>query len=55
MLTPQELSVFGNLRKVARCGPVAMFRSLLSTWRDQHSAQKVADKVKHFFKYARWL
>lgn len=44
--------MYGNLRKVARCGPVSMFRSLLSAWRDRHTAQEVADKVKHFFKCA---
>eukprot|EP00922_Rhytidocystis_sp_ex-Travisia-forbesii_P024432 GHVS01035856.1.p1 GENE.GHVS01035856.1~~GHVS01035856.1.p1 ORF type:complete len:880 (+),score=158.92 GHVS01035856.1:53-2692(+) len=29
-LTYHQLSVFGYLRKVARCGPVSMFRTLLS-------------------------
>lgn len=47
---PQELSLFGNLRKVSRCGPVAMFRSLLSTWRSRYPAPAIADKVKHFFR-----
>ncbi|KAL6768958.1 NIC13 [Auxenochlorella protothecoides x Auxenochlorella symbiontica] len=50
-MTYEELSLFGNLRKVSRCGPVAMFRSLLSTWRSRYPAPVIADKVKHFFRY----
>lgn len=45
-----ELTVFGRLRKVARCGPVNMYRSLLATWSQIHSPAEIADKVKHFFR-----
>ena len=33
--TYAELSLFGRLRKVARCGPVSMFQQLLALWRDR--------------------
>lgn len=49
-MTYAELSVFGRLRKVARCGPVSMFRRLAATWSHLPPAQ-VADKVKRFFKF----
>jgi NAD+ synthase (glutamine-hydrolysing) len=49
-MTYAELSMFGRLRKVARCGPVSMFRSLMVTWRDVHSPAVIAEKVKHFFR-----
>jgi NAD+ synthase (glutamine-hydrolysing) len=45
-----ELTLFGRLRKVSRCGPVTMFRSLLGTWADVHSPTEIANKVKHFFR-----
>jgi NAD+ synthase (glutamine-hydrolysing) len=45
-----ELSVFGRLRKVSRCGPLAMFDKLCNEW--SHLPPKtVADKVKRFFFY----
>lgn len=50
-MTYAELTVFGRLRKVSRCGPVGMFRSLVALWRDVHPPAVVAEKVKHFFKY----
>lgn len=31
-MTYEELSVYGRLRKVARCGPVAMFIKCLDAW-----------------------
>lgn len=34
--TYAELSLFGRLRKVARCGPVSMFQQLLALWRDRY-------------------
>lgn len=45
-----ELSQYGRLRKVVRCGPVSMFRKLLVEW-NHLSAKEVADKVKKFFKF----
>jgi len=45
-----ELGHFGRLRKIARCGPVSMFRKLVVTW--SHLApSEVAAKVKRFFYY----
>ena len=49
-MTYDELSVFGVLRKIDRCGPVSMFKKLLGTWSHLDS-QTVADKVKRFFRY----
>eukprot|EP00111_Clytia_hemisphaerica_P001503 TCONS_00004305-protein len=48
-LTYDELSLFGRLRKVDRCGPYSMFTKLLNLW---HSVcpNDIADKVKTFFK-----
>lgn len=31
-LTYDELSLFGRLRKIERCGPYSMFTKLLNTW-----------------------
>jgi len=46
-----ELSAFGRLRKMSRCGPLSMFRALRATWATQRglSAAEVAAKVKRFF------
>jgi len=44
----EELSIFGRLRKVERCGPVSMFERLVHTWVHIPAAE-VADKVKRFF------
>ncbi|KAK9820653.1 hypothetical protein WJX81_008191 [Elliptochloris bilobata] len=48
--TYAELSLFGRLRKVARCGPVSMFQQLLALWRDRSPAL-VAERVKAFFHF----
>lgn len=50
-MTYAELTLFGRLRKVMRCGPVAMFRSLLGTWAGMYPPSEVARKVQHFFRY----
>lgn len=34
-MTYEELSVYGRLRKVARCGPVSMFLQCLDAWQQQ--------------------
>lgn len=44
----EELGVYGKLRKVARCGPVSMFRQLCHLW-SHLSPEIVAEKVKHFW------
>lgn len=49
-MTYEELGMYGRLRKVARCGPVSMFRTLLGTWRGLYPASTIAAKVKHFFR-----
>ncbi len=49
-MTYAELSRFGRLRKVHRCGPVSMFEKLVHEW--THLApSEVAVKVKRFFRY----
>ncbi|KAL1723226.1 hypothetical protein EV715DRAFT_246604 [Schizophyllum commune] len=53
-MTYEELSVFGRLRKVEKCGPYAMFTKLLHEWGDRLSPGQIATKVKlFFFEYAR--
>lgn len=49
-------SLFGKLRSIKRCGPVAMMRSLLQSevMKDKLSIVAIGQKVKHFFScYAR--
>lgn len=50
-MTYEELSVYGRLRKIFRCGPVSMFKNLCYRWGARLTPLEVADKVKHFFKY----
>jgi NAD+ synthase (glutamine-hydrolysing) len=49
-MTYEELSYFGRLRKLYRCGPVSMFRKLRVIW-SHLSPMEVAVKVKRFFFY----
>ncbi|GMI13983.1 hypothetical protein TrVE_jg7428 [Triparma verrucosa] len=49
-MTYEELGVFGRLRKIGRCGPVSMYKKLLSRW-PELSAEEVAAKVNRFFFY----
>ena len=49
-MTYDELSRFGRLRKIDRCGPVSMFEKLVHEW-DHLPPQEVAEKVKRFFYY----
>ena len=52
-LTYDQLSVFGRLRKIHKCGPYSMFTKLLVDWGTSMSPANIADKVKMFFrKYA---
>ncbi|KAK1308409.1 hypothetical protein QJS10_CPA09g00657 [Acorus calamus] len=50
-MTYEELSVYGRLRKIFRCGPVSMFQNLCHKWCGRLTPSEVAEKVKHFFKY----
>lgn len=53
-MTYDELSIYGRLRKVERCGPYSMFRRLVQDWSSFLSPIEIAGKVKHFFfEYAR--
>jgi len=48
-MTYDELSVFGRLRKVEKCGPYSMFTKLVHEWGGILSPVQIAEKVKHFF------
>ncbi|KAK3270346.1 hypothetical protein CYMTET_21251, partial [Cymbomonas tetramitiformis] len=48
-MTYDELTAFGKLRKVGRCGPLSMFRRLRDEWDHLYSSEVVAEKVKKFF------
>jgi NAD+ synthase (glutamine-hydrolysing) len=53
-MTYDELGWFGRLRKIGKCGPVSMYRKLVSEWTTSSPALKpreVAAKVKRFFFY----
>lgn len=50
-MTYAELSIFGRLRKIDKCGPFGMFQRLLHTWSDRHSPREIMDKVNRFFYY----
>ncbi|KZS94636.1 glutamine-dependent NAD synthetase with GAT domain-containing protein [Sistotremastrum niveocremeum HHB9708] len=53
-MTYDELSVFGRLRKVDKCGPYSMFTKLVHEWGSFLSPTQIAEKVKLFyFEYAR--
>ena len=49
-MTYDELSMFGRLRKISRCGPYGMFCKLVHTWRNTYTPVNVAEKVKRFFR-----
>lgn len=51
-MTYEELSSFGRLRKVEKCGPDAMFVKLYHEWSQppfNYSAELIAEKVKRFW------
>ncbi|TIA90965.1 hypothetical protein E3P99_01305 [Wallemia hederae] len=53
-MTYDQLSAFGRLRKVEKCGPYSMFTKLLCEWKDAMSPAEIAEKVKKFwFEYSR--
>ena len=49
-MTYDELSMFGRLRKISRCGPYSMFSKLIHCWRATYTPANVAEKVKRFFR-----
>lgn len=54
-MTYDELSVYGRLRQIDRCGPYSMFCKLIHLWKpkdtDTETHNKtIAEKVKHFFR-----
>lgn len=48
-MTYDELSVFGRLRKVDKCGPYLMFVRLYHEWLDTLTPEQIAEKVKRFY------
>lgn len=53
-MTYDELTIFGRLRKVSKCGPYSMFVKLLPLWTPRLTPEAIAAKVKtFFFEYAR--
>lgn len=44
-MTYDELSVFGRLRKVEKCGPYSMFTKLLHEWGTTLSPEQVCLSV----------
>jgi NAD+ synthase (glutamine-hydrolysing) len=48
-MTYHELTWYGRLRKIDRCGPLSMFRKLARVWTDL-APEKLAEKVKFFFR-----
>lgn len=48
-MTYDELSVFGRLRKVEKCGPYSTFTKLIHEWGPFLSPLQIAEKVKLFF------
>jgi NAD+ synthase (glutamine-hydrolysing) len=50
-MTYDELTWYGRLRKLHRCGPLSMYRKLIGLWADRGlSPVDVAGKVKFFFR-----
>ncbi|KIY45029.1 glutamine-dependent NAD(+) synthetase with GAT domain-containing protein [Fistulina hepatica ATCC 64428] len=53
-MTYDELSTFGRLRKVEKCGPYSTFTKLVHEWGSFLSPTQIAEKVKLFyFEHAR--
>lgn len=61
-MTYDELTIFGKLRKIQRCGPVSMFKELVQQWAKGYATystkdktlitiNEVAVKVKRFFRF----
>lgn len=45
-MTYDELSVFGRLRKVEKCGPYSMYTKLVQEWGDHYSPVQVRLRSK---------
>jgi NAD+ synthase (glutamine-hydrolysing) len=54
-MTYAELSVFGILRKIEKCGPWSAYLRLLSDWKHrpgyEGSPSKIAEKVMRFYRF----
>jgi NAD+ synthase (glutamine-hydrolysing) len=54
-MTYAELSTFGILRKVEKCGPWSAYLRLLSEWKERPGYEgqpaKIAEKVCRFFRF----
>ena len=48
-MTYDELSEFGRLRKVDKCGPYSIFTKLVHEWGARLSPRQIAEKVKLFY------
>ncbi|EGG06751.1 uncharacterized protein MELLADRAFT_116454 [Melampsora larici-populina 98AG31] len=48
-MTYDELSIYGRLRKIEKCGPFSMFNRLIQEWGTILSPNEIAEKVKFFF------
>jgi NAD+ synthase (glutamine-hydrolysing) len=48
-MTYDELSVFGRMRKIEKCGPYSTFTKLIHEWGSFLSPIQIAEKVKLFF------
>ncbi|KAF8504123.1 hypothetical protein JB92DRAFT_2968916, partial [Gautieria morchelliformis] len=48
-MTYDELSIFGRIRKIEKCGPYSMFTKLVHEWGSFLSPTQIAEKVKYFF------
>lgn len=48
-MTYEELSIFGRLRKIQKCGPYSMFLKLYHEWTPRLTPRQIAEKVKRFF------
>ncbi|KAH9817214.1 hypothetical protein DFH28DRAFT_1081433 [Melampsora americana] len=44
-----DLSIYGKLRKIEKCGPFSMFNRLIQEWGQNLSPNEIAEKVKFFF------
>ena len=48
-MTYAELSIFGRLRKVSKCGPWSMYEKLLHLWSDDLTPREIYEKTRRFF------
>ncbi len=45
-MTYEELSVYGRLRKVLRCGPVSMFLRCLDAWHPRSAPRRQLERLR---------